>query len=129
MMKRLLFVAMALLLLIFCTQIAICETPDSPTVGSSFFLGSYEQDGDDTDGSEPIEWIILEIQENRALLASRYALDCLPFHDAEEDVAWADCTLRAWLNEDFWNGAFTEAEREIIRMTDVPNDAGEGNAE
>ena len=52
------------------------------------------------DGQAPIEWIVLDWQEDRALLLSKYALDAKPFHEVEDRaVTWAECTLRAWLTE------------------------------
>ena len=41
-------------------------------VGDSFTFGSYEQDNDLNNGTEPIEWQVLAIENNRALLISRY---------------------------------------------------------
>ena len=73
-----------------------------------YTFGSYEQ------GNAPIEWIVLDRQEDRVLL-SKYALDARSFHEVENrDVTWADCTLRNWLNRDFFNGAFSDEERSQI---------------
>ena len=37
-------------------------------------------------------------------------------------MTWEDCALRAWLNDDFLNAAFTEAEQEHIAVTNVVNE-------
>lgn len=42
----------------------------SAGVGSTVALGSYEQDGDTSDGAEPIEWRVLAVEGGRALLIS-----------------------------------------------------------
>lgn len=36
-------------------------------------------------------------------------------------MTWERCSLRAWLNEDFLNAAFTEEEQKAILLTDVDN--------
>ena len=46
----------------------------------------------------PIRWRVLDMQENRALLLVDRMPDCVPFHSGEEDITWAECTLRSWLN-------------------------------
>ena len=53
-------------------------------------FGSYEQDNNSENGSEPIEWLMLEQKDGKALLVSRYGLDALPFHDSDGDAAWVD---------------------------------------
>lgn len=38
-------------------------------------LGSYEQDGDSSNGKEPIEWIVLDETEDSQLVISKYVLE------------------------------------------------------
>ena len=85
-------------------------------VGSSFNMGLYEQDGI-KNGPEEIEWIVLTVDNGRALVISRYALDSKPFHQQFNPVTWKDCSLRKWLNEDFYEKAFSEAQQSRIRLT------------
>ena len=69
-----------------------CET------GGRILYGSYEQDGLEENGAEPIEWIVLDAKDGSALLLSRYELAARPFHrDWDGGVEWAACDLRAWL--------------------------------
>lgn len=99
---------------------AQAESLDSAAVGETVVFGSYEQGS----GQAPVEWIVLDRQADRALLLSRYALDCKPFHEVEDwNVTWSDCTLRSWLNADFLTSAFSEEERgRIIPVTNAtPN--------
>ena len=86
-------------------------------IGSCVILGTYEQDNNAPDGVEAIEWIALDKQDGRALLLSVDALDCKPYNKVYEDVTWETCTLRAWLNDEFYNTAFSEKEKEIIALT------------
>lgn len=92
-------------------------------------FGSYEQDGLRQIGAEPIEWVVLEVQENQALLLSRYALDSKPYNNTYGPVTWETCSLRNWLNDTFLNTAFTEAEKKQILLTEVDNSRTQGNSE
>ncbi len=88
-------------------------------IGGSVTLGSYEQDNDLSTNSESIEWLVLDIQDGKALLISKYALDAQPFNTEGTNVTWETCTLRTWLNNDFYNKAFTDVEKEVINTTKV----------
>ncbi len=90
-------------------------------VGERIVFGSYEQDGDEKNGKEPIEWIVLDAQGDRRFLLSAYALDNQNYHFEEADITWEDATIRQWLNEDFYNAAFNEAERRRIPEVTVLN--------
>ncbi len=83
-------------------------------------LGSYPFDVDGT--KKPIRWIVLKREEKKALLLSAYGLDAKPYNEKWEDVTWETCTLRKWLNEDFFNEAFTEEEKKRILLTAVRNE-------
>lgn len=87
--------------------------------GDYLVLGLYEQDNDLSDGTEPIEWLVLERDGNNLLIVSRYGLDCVPYNDSETDVTWETCSLRRWLNNQFMNSAFSSAEKSVIIETDV----------
>lgn len=93
------------------------------TVGSEITLGTYEQDADTANGTEAIEWYVVDVQENRALLLSKYCLDAQFYNDGDTAITWEQCTLRAWLNGDFCNEAFTEEEKAAILVSDLKNPA------
>ena len=84
-------------------------------------LGHYEQNGNTADGPEPIQWLLLREDGDRALLLSLCALDVQPYHHASGATTWAKCSLRSWLNSDFLNAAFTAEERERICAEPVVN--------
>ena len=84
-------------------------------------FGAYEQDGDETNGPEPIEWEVLESNANGTFLVSRYLLDAQPYNEEDENVTWESCTLRSWLNGEFMNKAFTPAEQAVIKTVNVTN--------
>ena len=86
-------------------------------------LGSYEQDGDLSNGAEPIEWEILGEDENGILLVSKYILDVVRYHDEEtNNVSWERCTLRKWLNGEFYDAAFSDKDKKMIKTVKLVND-------
>ena len=92
------------------------KTPDDETlkVGDIVILGTYEQDNDLTNGPEPIEWKYVADRDGHKYLLSKYALDGKPYEDTNENIAWEGCKLRKWLNEDFYNEAFSAADKKKI---------------
>ena len=104
--------------------------PDSSTVaiGETVAFGHYEQDNNRDNGAEPIEWLVLDVQGNQALLFSRYCLDCKAFNNESGGSAWDKSTVRAWLNNDFLNAAFTANEQQAVLLTDVDNSELQGSA-
>ena len=92
----------------------------APSVGDIVTFGHYEQDGDEANGPEEIEWIVLRIKDGGATLISRYALEAMAFSDDEERSTWDVCTLRDWLNGPFIDAAFTGEEQTLLMTVDVP---------
>lgn len=95
------------------------------TVGSTVFFGNYEQDNKTRNGKEKIEWIVLDVQGNKSLLISKFALDCQPYNTTYKYnkkggniIKWEDCTLLRWLNSSFKNEAFNQDERASINKND-----------
>ena len=86
--------------------------------GDTYTFGRYEQDNDKTNGEEEIEWIVLEKQEGKMLLLSKYAIECKAY-DVLNFSLWEFCEIRKWLNNDFFNAAFTEMEKRVIPETEV----------
>ena len=103
------------------TPTATPEPPQIPAnlaVGEYISFGHYPQTASGTDDM-PIEWIVLEAYGDSALLLSRYALDCQPFNTKQESVTWETCTLRKWLNSNFYNRAFSAEEKKSILESNV----------
>lgn len=70
-----------------------------------------------------VKWIILDQKGDEYLLISKFGLECMPFNKTEGFTTWGGCTLRKWLNEDFYNNTFSRAEQEkIIRHEVVASD-------
>ena len=91
--------------------IAACEAKCQ--VGSTVTFGTYPQTKAGTD-STPIEWIVLARDGDNALVISRYALDAVRYKTEWTSVTWETCSLRTWLNGDFYNKAFSAEEKQNI---------------
>ena len=81
-------------------------------VGGTVVFGDYHGE---------IEWLVLDKQEDKALLISKYCLDAKPYNEKYEPVTWETCTLRQWLNGDFINEIFSGAEKAVICDTYLQN--------
>ena len=90
---------------------------DEINIGDYITFGRYEQDNNLDNGAEAIEWCVLDKATSDSggreciLVISRYALDCLPYNEENENVTWETCDIREWLNNEFYYGAFSEDER------------------
>ena len=97
--------------------------------GDIVTLGRYEQDNDPSNGPEPIEWIVLDVQDGMALLLSRYCLEVMPYYPQAGDVTWATSALREWMNGESFDKAFDAAERRTVLKTRVDNSDAQGYGE
>lgn len=63
------------------------------------------------------EWRVLDIQNHAALIITEDIVEKRPYHDSYKDITWADCQLRKYLNDAFYN-KFNEADKSrIISVT------------
>lgn len=69
------------------------------------------------------------MQDGRALLLSAEGLEVLPFNELNNSGGWAGSSIRRWLNEDFYQTAFSKEERAAIVRTKVDNSPAQGYAE
>ncbi len=63
-------------------------------------------------------WRVLDTQNNSALIITEDIIEQRSYHDAYKDITWADCSLRKYLNGEFYN-KFTEADK--LRIIPVIN--------
>lgn len=73
------------------------------------------------ENSQPLEWIVLEKSNNKALLLSKYLLTSHSYNDENVDITWENCTMRKWLNSEYINTIFSKKEQGSILTTDVIN--------
>ena len=101
-------------------------TKKPTNIGDIITLGQYEQDGSTENGAEAVEWLVLAVEGDRALVISRYSLDAKPYNEKNQSVTWESCTLRTWLNGEFYNSVFSSEEKGRIRRQSLRNpDNGE----
>lgn len=83
-------------------------------VGDEIVFGTYPQTAEGRRAD--IEWIILHIdrENHHIMLLSKYALERKVFHDINENISWADSTLRFWLNNEFIDEAFSGSEQKAL---------------
>lgn len=64
------------------------------------------------------EWEVLDIQKDKALIITKYIVEQRPYHDVYEGITWADCSLRKYLNGEFYD-SFSESDK--LRICPVTN--------
>ena len=69
-------------------------------IGSTISFGDYG-------------WRVLDIQNNTALIITEYIIEQRSYHDAYKEITWADCTLRKYLNDEFYD-KFAAADKSKI---------------
>lgn len=113
-----------LLLSIFCIiLITACSGTKLPraknvNVHDIIKFGKYEQDGNEQNGKEIIDWLVLDKQDNKVLVISDKVLDNVRYGDK----VWEESEIREWLNADFYNIAFTDAEKSLIETTKITDE-------
>jgi hypothetical protein len=78
-----------------------------PAIGGNYKFGEYV-------------WRVLDVQGDRALLFSKDII-AQKEYNIRVDVTWETCTLRKWLNEDFFS-TFSEEEQSHIVVTANSNE-------
>ena len=106
------------------------------TIWDCIYFGSYPQSYADYNYDYgcyelnwgPIKWRVLDVSDTNgdgivddAFLLSDKILDGKKYDEYARRVAWSECTLRDWLNDDFVESAFSYTEREAIKHTKAVN--------
>jgi len=68
----------------------------------------------------PYDWRVLDVQNSKALLITKDIVELRPFNLEYTDVKWESCTLRRYLNGEFYN-KFNVAEQARIIETKNSN--------
>ncbi|MBQ7529759.1 hypothetical protein IJT10_07665, partial [bacterium] len=101
---------------------SLYESYKDKQVGECFDFGLYPQ------GSRgrvrPISWLVLRRDKDDLLVISEYALNARAYNEDLEPITWKDCTLRRWLNSEFFNNAFNDKEKAQIKLTTLDNGTG-----
>ncbi|MBO4555792.1 MAG: zinc ribbon domain-containing protein, partial [Elusimicrobiales bacterium] len=94
-------------------------------IGEIIELGSWRYEADGT--KRPIKWQVMEIGEDgTAVLLSCYAIDNHAYHSKRVDITWAESDIRAWLNGEFYENAFSNEEKRRIIPVRLKNNDNKG---
>lgn len=97
----------------FCSRYRSLLVPVE--VGDTVSFGSYEQDGDGSNGPEMLEWTVLDAEEDRLLLITRWVVDTVPYTGyAVSGLSWEGSMLRSFLNGPFADTAFSEEDKALL---------------
>lgn len=66
------------------------------------------------------DWYVIGRAEDTETLLCRQSIGIMPYHSEAGDITWENCSLRHWLNSEFYN-AFTDEERALIVQTECEN--------
>jgi len=89
--------------------------------GDIVYFGSYK--------GKPIAWNIVSLNDESILLCADDIVDEQPYNNKSGGIdpkepsynynQWANCSLRTWLNNDFYSTAFSEDEKESIIESNI----------
>ena len=66
----------------------------------------------------PYQWKVIALDEsnNRALAVTKDVVAKMPYHEPGGDITWESCTLRQWLNNDFYKGLPAEIQPRVVEV-------------
>ena len=70
---------------------------------------------------EKIKWRVLKSDGETLFLMADKGLDCKNYDDDKKVTTWETCTLRAWLNNEFYANAFSKSEKKAIISQEIEN--------
>ncbi|MDR1559063.1 MAG: DUF6273 domain-containing protein [Clostridiales bacterium] len=68
------------------------------------------------------DWRVLDIQNGAALIITEYIIEQRPYHNAYVDITWADCSLREYLNGEFYDKFSADEKSRIIPIVNKTPD-------
>lgn len=71
---------------------------------------------------EPIQWRVLSNSSGELFVMTEKIIDSRAYNDIDTSVTWETCTMRFWLNNNFYNTAFSLMEKTQINTSTVIND-------
>ena len=75
----------------------------------------YDIDDEDIVKKVPIVWRVLDIEDGYCLLLSKNILKTMPYNFSWNPTNWKESNIRIWLNYDFYDSAFDNKEKELIK--------------
>jgi hypothetical protein len=92
-----------------------CQNINDFKVGNIVTLGNYKG---------PIEWQVLEVKDNKALLLSKHIL-FRNVYDKKDSGTWETSSLRKYLNGKFYENCFTQSEKNAIITSNIKVNSGD----
>lgn len=82
-------------------------------INDTVFFGTYN--------GKPLEWIVLDHKDGKTFLVTKCGLfEPYGFNDEyDQNANWANCTLRAWMNDTFYNSLFSDEEKEVVVLSHI----------
>ena len=71
---------------------------------------------------ERIKWRVLNVNGGTMFVVAVKGLDCKDYNEEYTSVTWENCTLRNWLNNDFYGTAFSSDEQGAVVPQTVVNE-------
>lgn len=94
------------------------EVIDSKSIGQTVELGTYSEDLSTYMGTSvagrPIRWVVVDKEDGRALLVTQQCIDEMAFDTRGDATDFKSSSLYAYLNGNFRDYAFSDAERGLI---------------
>lgn len=78
-------------------------------VGDKIWFGDYR-------------WLVLDLQSDRALLITDQMIGQQSYNDFKGEITWADCSLRRYLNDEFYQQFSDEDKNKILQVAVKNND-------
>ncbi len=103
------------------------QTTERPVyeIGDLVEYGTYEQDGDESNGEEPIVWRVIDKDGNNYLLLSEKIIDIVQFKHSEGNSAWTYSTLRDSLDKYFSFDHLQDDKRFSLKKVEIENKGSE----
>ncbi|MCL1875376.1 MAG: DUF6273 domain-containing protein [Synergistaceae bacterium] len=101
-MKKIIILALAMALALSLTSFGIANA--NAKVGDKIQLGG-------------IDWLVLAVEDGKTLIISEKILELRAYNSKLAIVTWETCTLREYLNNSFYEGAFSSQEKDRIAET------------
>ena len=81
----------------------------SISIGDTISFGKYN-------------WKILDLKDDIALVITDYIIDTMPYNNELGEITWENCSLRKYLNNEFYN-CFSQSDKErIIKAINLNHD-------
>lgn len=121
MMKKRLIITILVITIMFVSVIlCIRFNKKDDIIGKRVEFGSYYKNN--IEDKQPICWEVADTDKEYVYLITDEVIDCIPFYKekpAEYSELWTNSYIRNWLNNDFYNIAFNENEKDKIEAVDI----------